>query len=137
ASQRTLVWVGRICVGVCVVIGCLIAPQLANPAFSGAFAYIQEFQGFISPGVLMIFLFGLFVPRTPRIAGVLGLVITPVVYGFLYVYQGDMAFLNRMAITAGVVAAVLAGLTLVAPLKEPVALPSQTRISMEPSRRAR
>ncbi|MHC4510800.1 MAG: sodium:solute symporter family transporter, partial [Planctomycetota bacterium] len=70
AAQKVLVWVGRCCVPVGVVIGCLIAPVLANPKFRGAFAYIQEFQGFVSPGVLTIFLFGLFVKRTPRYCGV-------------------------------------------------------------------
>ncbi|MHC4526816.1 MAG: sodium:solute symporter family transporter, partial [Planctomycetota bacterium] len=64
AAQKALVWVGRCCVPVGVVIGCLIAPLLANPRFRGAFAYIQEFQGFVSPGVLTIFLFGLFVRWT-------------------------------------------------------------------------
>jgi SSS family solute:Na+ symporter len=134
ATQRTLVWVGRACVPVCVVIGCLIAPQLADPKFQGAFAYIQEFQGFVSPGVLTIFLFGLFVPRAPRISGVLGLVLSPVIYGVLYVFFSDMAFLNRMAITVGAIGAVLVLLTLVSPLREPITLPRQTRIDMTTSR---
>jgi SSS family solute:Na+ symporter len=51
ASQKTLVWVGRSCIPIGVVIGCLIAPVLASPRFKGAFAFIQEFQGFVSPGV--------------------------------------------------------------------------------------
>jgi len=137
ASQTTLVWVGRTCVPVCAVIGCLIAPQLANPKFQGAFAYIQEFQGFVSPGVLTIFLFGLFVPRTPREAGVLGLILSPVIYGVLYFLWSDLAFLNRMAITVGAIAAVLAVLTVLRPLPEPVTLPVQTKIEMEESKGAK
>ncbi len=133
ASQTTLVWVGRSCVPVFVVIGCLIAPQLADPKFKGAFAYIQEFQGYVSPGVLTIFLFGLFVPRTPRSCGVVGLVLSPVVYGFLHLFFSDMAFLNRMAVTVGVLAAVLAAITIVRPLREPVTLPVQTKIAMDSS----
>jgi SSS family solute:Na+ symporter len=134
ASQRTLVWVGRACVPVCVVIGCLIAPRLADPKFQGAFAYIQEFQGFVSPGVLTIFLFGLFVPRAPRVSGLLGLVLSPIIYGLLYVFFNDMAFLNRMAITVGAIAVVLTLLTLLAPLQEPIVLPRQSRIALESSR---
>ena len=133
ASQATLVWVGRACVPVCVIIGCLIAPQLANPKFRGAFAYIQEFQGYVSPGVLTIFLFGLFIPRSPRMCGVIGLVLSPVIYGALHLFWGDLAFLNRMAITVGALAAILAILTLLAPLKEPVKLPEQTKIEMKSS----
>ncbi len=136
ASQTTLVWVGRSCVPVFVVIGCLIAPQLANPKFRGAFAYIQEFQGYVSPGVLTIFLFGLFVPRSPRVCGVVGLLLGPVIYGLLHLFYGDMAFLNRMAITVGVLAVVMTVLTLTRPLQEPVKLPEQTKIAMDSSKGA-
>ncbi len=136
ASQTNLVWVGRLCVPVCVVIGCLIAPELADPKFRGAFAYIQEFQGYVSPGVLTIFLFGLFVPRSPRACGVVGLILSPIIYGLLHLFWGDLAFLNRMAITVGAIAAVLAVMTIVAPLKEPVKLPTQTKIELKSSRGA-
>jgi len=131
AAQKTLVSVGRMCVPICVVIGCLIAPQLANPKFSGAFAYIQEFQGFVSPGILTIFLFGFFVSRTPRLCGVLGLILSPIIYGILYFGWGEMAFLNRMAITVGLIALVLAIVTIAKPLTESLKLPTQTKISLD------
>jgi len=130
AAQSVLVWVGRCCVPVGVVIGCLIAPVLANPRFKGAFAFIQEFQGFVSPGVLTIFLFGLFVKRTPRYCGVLGLVLSPIIYGILFFGWGDMAFLNRMGITVGAIALVLLIITLTQPMKEIITLPEQTKIEL-------
>ena len=130
AAQKALVWVGRFCVPVGVVIGCFIAPMLANPRFRGAFAYIQEFQGFVSPGVLTIFLFGLFVRWTPRYCGVLGLILSPIIYGVLFFGWGDMAFLNRMGITVGAIAAVLLIVTLLNPMKERIALPEQTKIEL-------
>jgi len=131
ASQSMLIWVGRSVVVVAVVLGCLIAPQLANPNFKGAFAYIQEFQGFVSPGILTIFLFGLLVPRTPRYAGLVGLILSPIIYGFLYLFFSDMAFLNRMAITVTGIAAVLLVMTIANPLKEPITLPEQTKLPMK------
>ncbi|UCE46887.1 MAG: hypothetical protein JSW47_14905, partial [Phycisphaerales bacterium] len=130
AAQSVLVWVGRCCVPIGVVIGCIIAPVLANPRFKGAFAFIQEFQGFVSPGVLTIFLFGLFVKRTPRYCGVLGLVLSPIIYGILFFGWGDMAFLNRMGITVGAIAAVLLVITLLKPMKEIIRLPEQTKIEL-------
>ncbi|MHC4496084.1 MAG: sodium:solute symporter family transporter, partial [Planctomycetota bacterium] len=130
AAQNVLVWVGRCCVPVGVIIGCLIAPVLANPRFKGAFAFIQEFQGFVSPGVLTIFLFGLFVKRTPRYCGVLGLILSPIIYGILFFGWSDMAFLNRMAITVGAIAAILLLVTLVKPMKEKITLPEQTKIEL-------
>lgn len=130
AAQSVLVWVGRCCVPIGVIIGCLIAPVLANPRFKGAFAFIQEFQGFVSPGVLTIFLFGLFVKRTPRCCGVLGLVLSPIIYGILFFGWGDMAFLNRMAITVGAIAAILLLVTLINPMRERIVLPEQTKIEL-------
>jgi SSS family solute:Na+ symporter len=130
AAQKVLVWVGRCCVPIGVVIGCIIAPVLANPRFKGAFAYIQEFQGFVSPGVLTIFLFGLFVKKTPRYCGVLGLILSPIIYGILFFGWSDMAFLNRMGITVGAIAAVLLLVTLIRPMKELITLPEQTKIEL-------
>ncbi|MFZ2149168.1 MAG: sodium/solute symporter [Sedimentisphaerales bacterium] len=130
AAQKALVWVGRCCVPIGVIVGCLIAPVLANPRFRGAFAFIQEFQGFVSPGVLTIFLFGLFVKRTPRYCGVMGLILSPIIYGILFFGWGEMAFLNRMAITVGAIAAILLLVTLFNPMKEKIALPEQTKIEL-------
>ncbi len=130
AAQKVLVWVGRCCVPIGVIIGCLIAPVLANPRFKGAFAFIQEFQGFVSPGVLTIFLFGLFVKWTPRYCGVLGLVLSPIIYGILFFGWGDMAFLNRMGITVGAIAAILLLVTLIRPMRERIVLPEQTKIEL-------
>ncbi|MBN2180708.1 MAG: sodium/solute symporter [Sedimentisphaerales bacterium] len=130
AAQKTLIWVGRSCIPIGVVIGCIIAPVLADPKFKGAFAFIQEFQGFISPGVLTIFLFGMFVKKAPRNCGVVGLILSPIIYGILFFGWSDIAFLNRMAITVGSIAAVLAVMTLVNPLKEAIKLPEQTKIEL-------
>ena len=130
AAQKVLVWVGRCCVPIGVIIGCIIAPVLANPRFKGAFAYIQEFQGFVSPGVLTIFLFGLFLKWTPRYCGVLGLVLSPIIYGILFFGWSEMAFLNRMAITVGAIAFILLLATLINPMREKILLPEQTKIEL-------
>ena len=39
-----------------------LAPALSNPDFGGIFQYIQQFQGYIWPGVVAAFLFGMMVP---------------------------------------------------------------------------
>jgi SSS family solute:Na+ symporter len=133
ASQSNLVAVGRFCVVLFTAVGCWIAPQLGKPEFQGIFTYIQEFQGFISPGVLAVFIFGLFVHRAPRSCGVVGLLICPIVYGALKLAMPDMAFLNRMAITFGAALGALALMTLLKPLAEPVTLPQQSKINLEGS----
>jgi SSS family solute:Na+ symporter len=133
ASQSHLVRVGRWAVAVFAVIGCLIAPLLGHPAFGGIFTYIQEFQGFISPGVLGVFIYGLFVPKAPRACGVVGLLLSPIVYGSLKLLTPEMAFLDRMALTFLGVLVVLGLLTWARPLPEPVRLPQPERIELLPS----
>jgi len=110
ASPESLVAIGRVATLGFVVIVCLIAPSLGSPRFHGIFNYIQEFHGYISPGILAAFGFGWFVKRAPAAAGVTGLLLSVPVYGFLQWQYGDIAFLNRQAIT---LAAVIAGMALV------------------------
>jgi SSS family solute:Na+ symporter len=136
APQEELVGAGRAFTVLFTLIAVLIAPSLSNPAFGGIFTFIQEFQGFISPGVLAIFLFGLLVHRAPRVVGVVGLLLNPVLYGVLKVAAPQVTFLDRMAICFAVVVAVLTAITLVAPLKEPVTLPVNEAMDITPSRSA-
>jgi len=139
ASQYELVSVGRVWVVVFVLIAMLIAPFLGSPAFHGIFTYIQEFQGFISPGILAIFIFGLLVHRAPRAVGTVGLVLNPILYGALKwgLPKGwTISFLDRMAICFFVIMAVLAVMTVIMPLKKPVELPVNKDMRMETSKSA-
>ena len=65
ASQTQLVWLGRVLTVLFVVGGCLLAPQLDDPKFGGVFQFIQQFQGYIWPGVVAVFLFGMLVETAP------------------------------------------------------------------------
>ncbi len=76
ATEKSLVRLGRALTVVFVVIGCLTAPFLTD----GVFQFIQQFQGFIWPGVVAAFLGAFLLPRAPAIAGVLALVLGPVLY---------------------------------------------------------
>jgi SSS family solute:Na+ symporter len=119
-----------------VVIGCLIAPLLADPDLGGIFTYIQEFQGFISPGILAVFIFGLFVHRAPPLCGIVGLLINPLIYWLLKMALPTLAFLDRMAISFGCVLLVMAIITVLRPLSEPRTLPVTDKIELHSSRPA-
>jgi solute:Na+ symporter, SSS family len=134
ASQSKLVVIGRLCVLTFAVIGCLLAPILDDPRFGGIFTYIQEFQGFISPGILAVFVFGLLVKRVPGICGVVGLLLNPVMYGLLKFVMPNLAFLDRMAVSFTCVLAVMGIITLALRSKTPVkVLPTTDAISLESS----
>ncbi|MCK5862834.1 MAG: solute:sodium symporter family transporter [Candidatus Hydrogenedentes bacterium] len=154
ASEKQMVFVGRISTVIFVVIGCLIAPILANPDFGGVFKYIQDFQGFISPGILTAFVFGLIIKRTPAAAAIAAMIANVPIYGILHLdsvktaivkafpFMGSMseegvgaiAFLNLMAITAACLIIIMAIVTAVKPLKEPVVMPVNKDFDMESSK---
>ena len=124
--------------GVFVFIGCLIAPQLGNPKFMGIFHYIQDFQGYISPGILAAFIFGLFIKRAPSSAAIAALILNVPVYGILHLKTFDnIVFLNKIAITFGILIAVMAVITLLKPRKEPKILPAKGGIDLKPSSAAK
>lgn len=134
ATQKEIVRIGRLCVFACAAIAVLLAPQLGNPAVSNSiFTIIQEGQGFISPGILAVFAFGLLVKRAPRVSGVAGLLTNIVAYGLLKVAVPEVQFLNRMAICFGLCVAVMAALTALKPMKEPVVFESTAGIELTQS----
>lgn len=134
ASNKTLIFIGRLMTIVFVVIGCLIAPQLANPKFKGVFHFIQDFQGFISPGILAAFVFGIAVKRAPAAAAITAMLLNVPVYGLLHLPAFEhMAFLNKMAITFAVLIVAMTIVTILKPLKEPKVMPTRKDIDMTPA----
>lgn len=134
ASPKTLIMFGRIMTVVFVLIGCLIAPQLGNPKFQGIFHYIQDFQGYISPGILAAFIFGLFVKKAPSSAAITALLLNIPVYGILHLKRFDnIVFLNKMAITFLILILTMSLITLLKPLKKPKILPSRGVIDLKPA----
>jgi len=137
ASQTTIVLIGRICVVVFSGIAVFLAPQLGNPRISNSiFTIIQEGQGFISPGILAVFAIGLISRRTPKMAGVIGLLTSIVSYGVLKVVVPNLQFLNRMAVCFGLCIAVMMILRVVRPLSEPIVFKQSTSIELEQSKGA-
>jgi len=95
ASQESLVKMGRILIGIFVIIGCIVAPYLAKS--KSIFEFIQEFQGYVSTGILAVFIYGLINRTSGKWAGVIGLFANPVVYGAFKFWRSDMHFLYRMS----------------------------------------
>jgi SSS family solute:Na+ symporter len=133
ASGESLIKIGRVATLGFVVIICLIAPHLGNPKFKGIFNYIQEFQGYISPGILAAFLFGILIKRAPSSAGIASLILSVPIYGLLQWQFGDIAFLNRMAISFAMLIIVMSVITLISPLQVPKVIPVKEGFDMRPA----
>lgn len=146
-ESEKLVKVGRGFVLLFVLLAALVAPALDQ--FSSIFSYIQEFQGFISPGILAVFILGFFSPRTPRSFGAIGIVLNASAYALLkwiagpwivangWWYSQEMAFLDRMAICFFLVLGAGLLITLLRPMREPVRMPVNDTIALESSRGAK
>jgi len=74
ASEKKMVVVGRWAVIISMVIAAIITPALKS--LDQAYQFIQEYVGFFSPGVLAIFLLGMFWKRTTAAAALAGALVT-------------------------------------------------------------
>ncbi|MHA6249297.1 sodium:solute symporter family transporter [Pontibacter sp. CAU 1760] len=94
ASGRELVTVGRIVAVVALAIAALVAPQLSS--LDQVFQYIQEYTGYIYPGVVAVFGMGLFWRQITANAA-LWTAIATIPAGILFkIISPDMPFLLRM-----------------------------------------
>lgn len=70
ASEKNMVTTGRISAAVALLIAVVIAPQLRN--LGQVFQYIQEYTGVVSPGILAVFLAGLFWKPATNLGAIVG-----------------------------------------------------------------
>ena len=136
ASEKKLVRVGRLAVVVAMLIGAIVAPSLKS--LDQAYQFIQEYVGFFSPGVLAIFMLGMFWKKTTANAGLAGALLTvPIatILKFLPVWTNgafpDFPFLDRMSITFVMIVAIMVGISLLKP--EPVQLHEKHNIEVDTS----
>jgi SSS family solute:Na+ symporter len=125
ASQRRLVVMGRLVTVICLLTGCTLAPALADPEFGGVFQFIQQFQGYIWPGVVAAFVVGLLVPHAPGSAAVAALLSGPAIYGLFQRFASGLHFLVQVALTFQLVLMIMGLITFFWPLKEPKSLPER------------
>jgi len=79
ADEKKMVRVGRITIVLAVIVSILLTWKDAlSIGGQGGFTFIQKYTGFFSPGVLAIFLLGMFWKRTTAAAAVAG-----IIFGFL------------------------------------------------------
>ncbi|MRX69775.1 solute:Na+ symporter, SSS family [Flavobacterium resistens] len=123
ASEKKLVRIGRISVVVCMFIAALVAPALKT--LDQAYQFIQEYVGFFSPGVLAVFLLGMFWKRTTATAGLAGALLTvPIaaVLKFLPLWTNgsfpNYPFLDRMSITFIAIVLIMIAISVLKPEEE-------------------
>jgi SSS family solute:Na+ symporter len=94
-GQSQLVTVGRIVAVVSIVVAIVMTRPLLG-SFDQAFQYIQDFTGFVTPGICVIFLLGLYWERTTATAAMVAAVATVAMSAAFYVWLPDYPFMNRV-----------------------------------------
>jgi SSS family solute:Na+ symporter len=120
SPEKQLVRVGKLTVIVAMLIGAIVTPALKS--LDQAYQFIQEYVGFVSPGVLAIFALGLFWKRTTAAAALTGALLTipiSVVLKFLPVWTNgafpDYPFIDRMGITFVIIFITMIAMSLAEP----------------------
>jgi SSS family solute:Na+ symporter len=120
ASEKQLVNTGRWAVVISITVAAFVAPALRS--LDQAYQFIQEYVGFLSPGVLAIFLLGLFWKKTTSGAALFGTILTiplSATLKFLPDWTGGIfpvyPFLDRMFITFWIVLFLMILISLMTP----------------------
>lgn len=110
ADNKQLVTVGRVAVLVALALAVSVANSLGS--IPQMFQYIQEYTGLVSPGILGVFLMGLFWKKTSvkgAIAGILSSIPVALILKFL---PNSMPFLDQMLYTLLITIVIIMGVSL-------------------------
>ncbi len=96
-SQQHYVKVGRIVSLVALLIAMVAAKPLLG-SFDQAFQYIQEFTGFFTPGIVVLFLLGMFWPKTTANGGICAALGSAVLSFVLKIWWPELPFMDRVGV---------------------------------------
>ena len=100
ASDKATVNVGRISAAVALLIAVVMAPLLGG--IDQAFQFIQEWTGVVSPGILAVFMLGLFWKKTTNNAAIWGALLSiPIALSLKYMpIKALQPWMHQMGLTA-------------------------------------
>ncbi|MBO3115641.1 sodium/sugar symporter [Winogradskyella sp. DF17] len=119
ASDKKTVNIGRLSAAVALVIASIMAPLLGG--IDQAFQFIQEYTGVVSPGILAVFILGLFWKKATNKAAIIGALSSiPIALYFKVAPKGwssnaffvDVPWMDQMGYTALLTMAVIVGVSL-------------------------
>jgi SSS family solute:Na+ symporter len=125
SRERELVMVGRISAFVATAIAIIVTRPLLG-GFEQAFQFIQEFTGFFTPGIVVMFLLGLFWKRATEAGAIIAGVSSVLLSYLAREFWPDLPFMDRM----GLVFLAALALAVVVSLARPAARASNL-ITME------
>ncbi len=110
-TERQLVIAGRLA-SIAGLFAAMVAAEPLLGHFDQAFQYIQEYNGFLTPGVVVVFLLGIFWARTTEagaLAAAIGSPLASLIFALLF---PQVPFMNRMAYVFAIGLALAVGVSL-------------------------
>ncbi|HEX7761068.1 MAG TPA: sodium/sugar symporter [Caulobacteraceae bacterium] len=136
SSEKHLVLVGRLAAITAVVIGILAAKPLLG-SFDQAFQYIQEFTGFFTPGIVVIFMLGMFWKRATTAGALTAAIGSFVLSAAFWAAQKfgyyDLPFMNRVGVVFLISLAAAVAVSLAWPARKQVSVVSLEGVSFKTS----
>jgi len=94
-TKRLMIIIGRFAAIVALIIAMVVSVPLLGH-FDQAFQYIQEYNGFFTPGITVIFLLGMFWPRATETGALLAAFGSVVLSTGMAIFMPQIPFLERM-----------------------------------------
>ncbi len=110
ATDKQIVNTGRISAFVALLIAGFIAPQLGN--IPQMFQYIQEYTGMVSPGILAVFLLGLFWKKATNKGAIAGIISSIFIALLLKIPALELPWMDQMLYTLIITMVVIIGVSL-------------------------
>jgi SSS family solute:Na+ symporter len=110
ASEKNLVTVGRITAAAALLIAIFMAPVMGN--IPQMFQYIQEYTGLVSPGILAVFLMGLFWKKATNKGAIIGVLSSIIIALLLKIPAVDLPWMDQMLYTMLITMAIIAGVSM-------------------------
>ncbi len=110
ATEKQMVFTGRLTAGIALLIAIVMAPVLGN--IPQMFQYIQEYTGLVSPGILAVFLMGLFWKKTTNKGAIIGVTLSIVVALLLKIPAIGLPWMDQMLYTLIITMVIIMGVSL-------------------------
>ncbi len=110
ADEKKLVTVGRLTAFGSLIIAIIVAPLLGN--IPQMFQYIQEYTGLVSPGILAVFVMGLFWKKTTNKSAIYGVTLSIIVAFILKFPSLNLPWMDQMLYTMLITMVIIVGISL-------------------------
>lgn len=128
-SQKYLVQVGRLVTVFLVLVGCVWAP-IVSKFEGGLYFFLQVYWGFVIPGVVAVFFFGIIWKKVPAVAATWGMLLNIPIYGICLLLMPNVSYLHHMEITFTIIALFILVITHLNPMNKPIEYPVRNEIQV-------